>query len=150
MNTTAKKYCVYSSLTARDSWTYCLHKIRLIGRKWTISTLYRRGWRSSAEFCSLRVLGGQYNESKSPWTSLFSEGVRRLYVDSSFHIFQLGLIPTLKAVWCLNHWRCTTHNTEVQFAHKHQEHKANCKIRGFHGDDYEVWWILGCYAVWLL
>jgi hypothetical protein len=25
-----------------------------------------------------------------------------------------------------------------------------CKIWGFHGDDYEEWRLLGCYAVWLL
>jgi hypothetical protein len=25
-----------------------------------------------------------------------------------------------------------------------------CKIWGFHGDDYEEWCLLGCYAVWLL
>jgi hypothetical protein len=25
-----------------------------------------------------------------------------------------------------------------------------CKIRGFHGSDYEEWCLLGCYAVWLL
>jgi hypothetical protein len=25
-----------------------------------------------------------------------------------------------------------------------------CKLRGFHGGDYEEWCVLGCYAVWLL
>jgi hypothetical protein len=25
-----------------------------------------------------------------------------------------------------------------------------CKIWGFHGGDYEEWFLLGCYAVWLL
>jgi hypothetical protein len=25
-----------------------------------------------------------------------------------------------------------------------------CKILGFHGDDYEEWRLLGCYAVWIL
>jgi hypothetical protein len=25
-----------------------------------------------------------------------------------------------------------------------------CKISGFHGNDYEEWRLLGCYAVWLL
>jgi hypothetical protein len=25
-----------------------------------------------------------------------------------------------------------------------------CKIRGFHGGDYEEFRLLGCYAVWLL
>jgi hypothetical protein len=26
----------------------------------------------------------------------------------------------------------------------------HCKIRGFHGGDYEEWYLLGCYAVWLV
>jgi hypothetical protein len=31
-----------------------------------------------------------------------------------------------------------------------QQLKALCKIWGFHGGDYEEWFLLGCYAVWLL
>jgi hypothetical protein len=28
--------------------------------------------------------------------------------------------------------------------------RSICKIRGFHGDEYKEWCLLGCYAVWLL
>jgi hypothetical protein len=31
-----------------------------------------------------------------------------------------------------------------------QLHHIICKTSGFHGGDYEVWRLLGCYAMWLL
>jgi hypothetical protein len=38
----------------------------------------------------------------------------------------------------------------IQFQRYESKSELICKIRGFHGGDYEEWCLLGCYAVWLL